>query len=615
MAKKKGGGGGRSGAGPSRPLVIEFGPRAAAAIDRVRDATAKTAGTVSDIRNRSTEGLSAAATTARDRVLAGGAYGGGSAADRAALTRAATEAATAAAAQALRDQQRAARAEVAGFGLAQRYAHDRAATMHALGLRGAGAATSRVAQFGAGLEGAGFARGGAMVSRAAPLIGAAVAAVDAAATAAAKVADQLNDRYASDAQKARRLFADIVPGGAKAMGLYDSFTGRAAQMTELQIQHQERSQANRIYAERERFQAAEYQELYGAEARAKALGVDLGPGAKRLGERGDLTAEQRAGARGAAVTLGQVDRSTAAGEREYQNKMRLLPIDQRLAQLEVQKKGASQERLTAEVKLNEVLKRQADTRRDREDLQRRVTNATTRGDVADRMWGVARAAVVGDSLSDAERAAKLSNTLERENDLAQQAKEQGHRVRDARQREIEADKAMAMARADRLRAEAANREALAESAAGRAQSLGRQDPGQRALNASLAAAARQMRPEDLAYAPDFLKQGFEAFDPAAAQKAFERAGASTPEFRQGQREAPESFGPQGSTPESLRQEAIAGGREADRAVREAEAEAATRTVDAVKSLANTIVDAIQSLESRIRLGLETDRYVRNAFGG
>lgn len=228
---------------------------------------------------------------------------------------------------------RALRAEMSGFNAAQDEAFGHAGTMAQLGFGHAAAATGRAASFGSGLERMGYARGGAMVSKAAPAIGAVTEGLE----VSSKAAEMYHDPYISYGGMVRKV-ASEVPGIGFAMRHIDAFSGRTAAIGQTGVYEQMMAHDRGAEAQQEQLRRA-----WSTQQQGK---VGLAQGASALAAN--------------PVLMGDVDRSTAAGERAFRERSRLLPVERDIARIRRDQVAAGKEDEVAQAHVTGLARKRQD---------------------------------------------------------------------------------------------------------------------------------------------------------------------------------------------------------------------------------------------------------------
>lgn len=447
-------------------------------------------------------------------------------------------------------------------------AHSYAGIAGNLGFSSFGSDISHYANMGKGMSDLGMPGAGAMMGRAAVPLAIAKAGVNVAASGA----EAYHDPYMNDNQIGRKMFRDVVPGGATTQKLIDTFSGRSAKM-----------------------QAAE---VYGArttneiEARQKEQSFSLGWEPKQAGR--EERAKQLAGAQSIAMPEG--DRRTAQGELEFRQASRMLPAKREIAKAERERAVASKELQSTQDQLVKIETRGLELETRRAELAKQTTDKQA-------------------NLSGPEMQKKL---------LELQAVEGG--IRENRQLSIEArsarqsaserfgqsDAAVKMAEAQGTRAQAANVGEQAQSAASRARALGRMNPAER-IQAEAYYRLAMDNQDNLDALPPEARAVAAQFDPEGIGKMEENLGASTSGFKAGQKLAPAAFGPEGSTPESLRREQTRLENKAAEQEMGAEAGMAQHAAKAGADMAAPVINAIDRIRDSFNREIETKfRIQRNA---
>jgi hypothetical protein len=374
---------------------------------------------------------------------------------------------------------------------------------------------------------------------------------------AAHAAPTLHDSFLTNTQKARQL-ADLIPGVAEAKKLYDDLSGRKQAFEKANVQHEVRLEQQRGELQRQRFEVGFNPNQAGLEARA-------------------------AGLRGASPVLeGRIDRSTAAGQKEFEDRQRLLPIEREIAKAGRETSAATAQRVAAAKELAKLDNQALDVTTRRAKLDR---------DLARESSGVAR-----------------KNVLHRRDELEQKAVEiqsqrqqAAQQLAEARRQEAASEAAVSMGRAKKMLSDAADLEQEAATSRGTARSFGAMDAFGRYEAVQNVELLKRFGPDMLD--PSQVQQAL-AVAPRLSGKILENRGLASAEFGQLQRLSPEDavdvrgFERQA---QELRDEAAKIELSAEKAVAQASAEAGKRLGDTVVNAMNEVVaNAERRIMDRIR---------------
>lgn len=380
---------------------------------------------------------------------------------------------------------------------------------------GGGGAAVRGGRAAEGMVGAGGAGGaGAALSRVAVPLAIASQALE--VTKALAIAS--HDRYSTNAQLGRNLVRELVPGGAKIQGYMDAFTGRAAGMEQARIEEQVRAAGIQERLGVSRFNIGYNPQQAGKEAAANAYTLP-----------------------GAYVAPPVVNRSTAAGEQQYRDAMRLLPLRQKTVQLDREGRAATAERLAAERELLRVETQRANVAREKSSLDFRTIEAG-RG-----FWTGS-----GEGYENLLRQQGSKN--EELRGMTEQRRAAAEAVAAAKAREATASAEAARARVrEDLIGKAENLQERADYAKSGAVRLGQMSPLDRQQAAAILQMARTHGTDAL---PPEWKAQLSGIAPMEANKLFERAGAADPTFRRLQQSGVVDFpGRPGQSPSDIQREA------------------------------------------------------------
>lgn len=398
--------------------------------------------------------------------------------------------------------------------------------------------------------------GGAM---AAALMGGSLAAVN----ASAAIARVGHDSFMTSGQKGRAILRSM-PMGGWAMDKIDSFSGRAAGM----------EKANLLSS----FEGV--REQGATQLQASRLGMmPQIAGAKSLGQ------SMRSAN---PILMGGIDRSTSAGEREFRERSRLIPVEREIAEKQREATAATASRLQAEKEMFTIVKRGDDLAKERASLNQRINR--DQGSGTSRQELLKRFEVVNDAIE--------ANRSQRE--------QAWNTIHGAKIAEGQAKGATALSRAQYQGERANILEERAGLAAGQATNFGMMNPFDRARSVEAFKMLQQSKGNTAMLPPDMLQLAMSAGGPAA-QKLVEGYGSRTNEYQQMRKLAPDVYA---GSPEDLRREAGLARDEQERQTIKAKEEMATTAEKAGENFADMVSvsmikfvnTAIARLNSNMNLG-------------
>ena len=179
------------------------------------------------------------------------------------------------------------------------------------------------------------------------MIGAAVVGVGFVTEAATKVIADGQNQYKSSDQTAREVFRSIPILGSRIQDFTDAITGRGAAMIAAQLAGQ-----------REMIQS-------GGRSDVAASNLQIQPRSAELAGIAEFFRSH------SAVTVGPIDRSSAGGEREYAEQVRLQPLRQAAQNAQRTEVGSKREGEEAKRQLASLESRENELTRQRRDLELR----------------------------------------------------------------------------------------------------------------------------------------------------------------------------------------------------------------------------------------------------
>jgi hypothetical protein len=320
----------------------------------------------------------------------------------------------------------------------------------------------------------------------------------------------VNDPYLTSQQAGRRLFRGVVPFGGTIQDTVDSISGRKFGMEGADIGG--------------RFRGAD------VEARMRLAEFNQSNSVRVAGKAGLAEAY----ARGSAVAPPVVDRSTARGEQEYRDAMKLLPFRQQIAQAERESAVAAKERSAAEGEFVKLTTKENQLRADRQKIERELQRPSNGA-------GVSRQDLL-------RRQENLDQEASGLRELRQQARQ---RVGELREREtgVRGEEAKARLRLDTLGQAEILDERAARGISG-AERLGMMNPFQQQAAVDFVKLVKNNNPSFL---PPQVVQTALDVAPDATRERLRQAGKASPAFRELQKYAPTDF-PAGD-PDDLRRRA------------------------------------------------------------
>lgn len=469
---------------------------------------------------------------------------------------------------------------------AQAAAYAAAGTAGKLGLDNVAGTTSRLALFGQGLTDLGMARAGTALTRAAVPLAVAKAGID----AGAAVADYAYDRYRTPAQFGRQVVR-ALPAGEWLQSTVDRYTGRAAKMLEVDIAY-ERATARA-----------------GVEAEKRSFELSTQPGA--AGER-----ERAIGlARAQPVLMGPVDRSTAAGELDFQRRRATLGVERDIVAAQREAKVATAERVRVQELQTSLAAREVALVRQAADAEKRLqagmgATGLTPGQKAGLilkpvLYGVTGMAIdnavnegVGSGPQRQQAIRDKDYALEQLQTVRAQQRAAAEMERAALNREATAKGQEGMLRGEQLKREAEFLEGRAGVVGGTARRLGRMSAPQRA-QAEWAIQVLEQNKDNLDAIPREYIDMAESAEPQRVGMILEQYGAKTEMFKRRQPVNPLEYGQPGETPEGLRRASVEKADAAAKVQLKAEAEIARSASAAADKIAAAVTRGYDQLANEV----------------
>lgn len=427
------------------------------------------------------------------------------------------------------------------FEKASRRLYDVAQSLSQVGAGSLGRGVAQQTSAAQGAAGLGL-PGAAMLGATAGPLGLLRGGVD----AAARAAPVLNDSFLTGGQKARALFRQ-APLGETIQGYYDAFSGREAKF------------------EKEDYRGGQAAARLQGDMQAQAFRQQFNP------QQAGLESRARGLAGASPVLEGRIDRGTSAGEKEFRERQRVLPIEREIAKAQREAAAATAQREASARELSKI-----------EDRGRALTaeRARLEKELAKEDGGPKRLRILNDQ-----------DRVKQESDALQSQRQAGaQQLASARQAESQAKARVGMGQAQLLRAGADRAEEEAATSAGGARQLGGMTAFDRARSVSALKALKTFGADALF--PDQIAAA-QSVAPQAVGKILEKRGASGPEFEELRKLAPEDFA---GDPEELRRKAQQKRDEAERAEMKVEKTIADESAVAGRELGRTIVEAMQKLK-------------------
>lgn len=357
-------------------------------------------------------------------------------------------------------------------------AMDNLSIIRNLQLGGIAGTAGRIQGFGAAAMELGFGGAGALASRAAIPLAIARSGAD----AAERIALRAHDRYSTNEQDSRQLFRELAPGGEWLQNKADAFSGRAQRMEDVEIR-----------AEHERNQMA-------ARAQIQGVNMHLSPRVAGLQATSDFYGSH------SAITPSTADRSTGAGERQYQIEMRTLPLRQASQKALMESEKATAERVKGEKESLNLQQEQVRVQREISKLEASLSDPNNQS--GPERFGVLKGLEV--------RREELSGIIGR-------SKEQIGRVAGLRDTEAGASgEAQKTGLRDRLGAQSERLKFDAETGLSSASRLGGQSPIDREIGLAYSIAFKNKQ-IDILNAPESIKGHFRNFAPQEYEKLTQEA--------------------------------------------------------------------------------------------
>ncbi|AWM38131.1 Outer membrane protein (OmpH-like) [Gemmata obscuriglobus] len=401
----------------------------------------------------------------------------------------------------------------------------------------------------------------------------------------------LSDEYTTGEQKGRAAVRKFVPFGETIQSSIDGLTGRKAGMERAEVDYQKQMAEVSARAEKASFDLGYRPEQAGYEARETLL------------------------ARATPILEGASDRTTAAGEKAFRDRQRLLPIEREEAKLQREAAVATAQRASAEAALGDIQAKRAEAARREQQKGRElggdgrpllptavsllafgpVTHALLggRGTYDANQSGVSRQRTLYEQAAAGAEAQQLG-------ELEKQAR---RAVVEARRREAETGRSAGQARVQRLQAEADILDGDASQAASGAQSLGGMDRFSRANAVRSLQLLQQFGPERMS--PRELAEA-RAVAPQTVAKILEQAGKQTPQFDALRALAPADYA---GDPEELRRKAQEKRDEAAQKELDLDRTLATKVAAAGRDLGKYIGDIIDQIADEIKKGIDRDKRI------
>ncbi len=261
-----------------------------------------------------------------------------------------------------RAAEKTAKAYTSGLMASQEKLDERAGAFHKLGMHGLGGSMSQVGQAGSALHDLGMSKAGAMLSKAAGPIAVAMQVAGAVKT----VAGVAHDEYLTPGQQNRSLIKGLVPGGETALDWIDTVSGRKRAMARADEEGSrgEIRAQSAIETERTKYQ-------YGSAIDSARI-------------RADVMAKSR------PTLMPYIDRSTAAGEKQYELASRLAPVQERIAKANRESEIASRATTAAQERENSLTADGVKLNQEAAELRKRIGPATDPAQAQDGIYSSLR---------------------------------------------------------------------------------------------------------------------------------------------------------------------------------------------------------------------------------
>ncbi len=404
------------------------------------------------------------------------------------------------------------------------------------------------------------------------------------------VADAYQDELLTEGQRGRRIVGSVI-GGSTFLDYADTITGRGRDMARA---GEEGERAAAVSAARMQFRGTQ------------------------LGLQGGVTSAQAradvmAGAR--AQTVPYVDRSTAEGERQFRLETQRAQVRERVADADRESAVARKEAEGADRRATDLAKEAERIDRRRADVQRRIgrTEGSSTPTWLRAVTGPLTAAGIDALDTDGPERLRRQQEFDRlggeRQANAQQQAEQLRAVQEARNRQIAAEsRATAARRVGEFQIQAGDLEERAARATSNAQrvALSDRDRVQEAIYAAerfKRGGLRSLDPSEIGLLQEFGSEDLKA--------AAEKEGRNDPRLRRLAGLLPQTYPDGAADPESLRRGANEARNRAAEAQIEADRDAATRTAETVKSVADVIervfLRAMEQVEANVLNRQRTSR--------
>jgi len=373
------------------------------------------------------------------------------------------------------------------------------------------------------------------------------------------IANSAYSEHMTSSQQGRSFLKEVVPGGEWLANRADAFTGRKSKMDRAEDQKRARE-----FDIQQRQQESQFMLRYGPEQAGR-----------------EERSRQASGFGG--IMLGPMARNTAAGEREFREQSRLLPVRREMAKAEREAAGAAVERKAAEAEFIKLADREKRLIIERGEAQTKVNRDTGSGPARQ------------EKLLQLESRERELQAVAAEKQVAAEAKMM------AMQREASARHAVGQARAGMAEARAANLEERAGTAAATEQRLGGMNVFDRQFGLQSLKDLQQYGVDRLT--PEQL-QAAQQMAPQTVAKILETHGAGTREAGELSKLAPADYG---GRSEGLRQDAQQARDVAESERAQSDAQFYKSAADSGRDMAGIVKEAMRVQFESFKREIEQDR--------
>jgi hypothetical protein len=364
---------------------------------------------------------------------------------------------------------------------------------------------------------------------------------------ATSVVNTANDPYLTSQEK-YRAFARQLPFGETIQGYFDAYDGRKGAYQEAEEEFQRKRMRSGVSNQIDTFNMGYNPQQFALDARAQGL------------------------ARATPVNEGYINRSTSAGEKEYRDRQRLIPIEKEIAKAQRESTVATVQRVASQKEMEKLDRQSRDYQNEMAKLREREEKGPQSGPKRQEILN------------------SISATKETIENIENRRRQAAEMVAGAKNAEGQAVARVSMAEASRFRSNAESLEGKAERAESGAQRLGGMDRFARAGAIQSLKLLQQFGPDYLD--PSQLAQA-QSLAPQTVAKILGKQGSGLADFSELREIAPLDFE---GDPETLRREAADEREKFSR-----------RELDAETKLAETAASAGREM------GMQVVRAMRDAF--